>query len=129
MQRNRPAHRTAQRNWRMILACTAPLWLAACDVRTPVPVTSGAPVQAAVAGAAPQLPATPPGPAGTSVPAANAVFAGTSAAQPDLAAASAPQARAPGSMTTTEASTAMPMPGQANDHSVPVLPPKPTVTR
>lgn len=110
-------------------ACLVPLWLAACDARPPAPGVTGLPVKPAVAGAAPQLPATPPGPAGTSVPAAPSVFSGAAPALPGPAGASAPQARATSAMTAAEASTAMPMPGQANDHSVPVLPPKPTVTR
>lgn len=56
----------------------------------------------------------------TSVPAAASVFGATSAAS-----ASAAGARLNQSMSRAQESAAMPMPGQNNDHSAPLGPPKP----
>lgn len=129
MKRDDPAGRSAIGPWWLAWACMAPLWLVACEARPPASASTSAAVQPGVGGAPPQLPATQAGTAGTSVPVAGAVFADPPSAAPSQAAASAAQARANGSLTAAEASTAMPLPGQANDHSVPTLPPKPPATR
>ena len=60
------------------------------------------------------------------VAAAPAATAAATAADP---AASAAQARANADMTPAQESRSMPMPGQANDHSVPVSPPKAAASR
>ena len=69
-----------------------------------------------------------------SVPSASSVFKAPAAAASAAAgaadpAASAAQARANAELTPAQESRSMPMPGQANDHSVPVVPPKPAVSR
>ena len=60
------------------------------------------------------------------VAAAPAATAATTTTEP---AASAAQARANVEMTPAQESRSMPMPGQANDHSVPVSPPKAAASR
>lgn len=63
----------------------------------------------------------------SSVPKADSVFPPAPAAQTDPAAA-----RSNSTMTPTQESSAMPLPGQNNDHSAPLTPAKPasgTVTR
>ena len=62
-----------------------------------------------------------------SVPSASSVFNAPAVAAD--AGASGPQARANAEMTAAQESRAMPMPGQANDHSVPVIPPKAAASR
>ena len=87
----------------------------------------------AVSGGRPDLtlPRTPS--IDASLPTASSVFsapmavAGVAAAAP--AASAAPQARANNDMTPAQESLAMPMAGQANDHSVPVIPPKAAASR
>ena len=64
-----------------------------------------------------------------SVPSAGAVFAGPAAQVSTDQPGSTPQARANGSLSRAQESNAMPMPGQANDHSVPVAAPKPGASR
>jgi len=72
-------------------------------------------------GAAPVLPSATPAIEGdTSVPSASSVFAPAPAASVDPAAG-----RANKPMSQAQESTAMPMPGQNNDHSAPLTPAKP----
>lgn len=86
--------------------------LCACSKAAPDPAaaTTG-PVQAGTA------PATAGG-GDTSVPDASSVLRPADAARPDAAAAG----RANGAMTRGQESSAMPMPGQNNDHSAPLPP-------
>ena len=112
--------------WAMALAFS--LWLGACTPGPAEPPTAPTP------GDRPDLtmPRTPS--TDSSVPAAAAVFsapvaAATAAATAPGPAASAPQARSNTSMTPAQESGSMPMPGQANDHSVPVTPPRPAASR
>jgi hypothetical protein len=73
------------------------------------------------ASAGPALPVSAAARAGeTSVPAAASVFTPARAASADPSAG-----RSNNSMNATQESTAMPMPGQNNDHSAPLGPAKP----
>lgn len=89
------------------------LSLGACDKpspRPPAPTVNAAPLRSgAAAGNA----------ADTSVPAAEAVLTPGAAAKPDPVAG-----RTNSSMTRAQEAGAMPLPGQNNDHSAPVAPPK-----
>lgn len=89
------------------------LGLGACDKtpsRPPAPIVE--PVQVDSGTAA--------GPAGsTSVPSADSVFAPASAPKADAAAG-----RSNSALSAAQQSTAMPMPGQNNDHSAPLGPAK-----
>ena len=106
---------------RHALALTMLLLLGACAPRPadpPVPVSTGGRPDLTL----PRTPSTD-----ASLPSASTVFnAPATAADP---AASVPQARANAEMTAAQESRAMPMPGQANDHSVPVVPPKAAASR
>lgn len=123
--RCRPAAllRTAAQTQAMTLAIT--LMLGAC---APQPAELSLP---ASAGDRPDLsmPRTPSTDA--SLPSASSVFDAPAAAAPAAVdpAASAVQARANGELTPVQESRAMPLPGQANDHSVPVSPPKAAAKR
>ena len=94
--------------------CSCVLWLGACDKTPPMPpapvVSTPAPTESGVT----------TGSAGnTSVPAAEAVLLPANAAQTASAAG-----RSNSGLTNAQESTAMPMPGQVNDHSAPVVPGK-----
>ena len=120
--------RTAAQTLALSVAFTS--LLGACSPQ-PAPTLAGRPASV-VDRPGPTLPSTPSTDA--SLPSASSVFnapvaaalAGATAAD---AAASAPQARAKAEMTPAEESRSMPMPGQANDHSVPVTPPKDAASR
>lgn len=89
------------------------LLLGACDKLQPVPpapTVNAAPIRSGAAAG---------NVADTSVPAAEAVLTPGTAAKPDPVAG-----RTNSSMTRTQESSAMPLPGQNNDHSAPVAPPK-----
>lgn len=118
--------RTAAQTQAMSLAIT--LLLGAC---APRPAELPAP---AAPGARPDLtmPRTPSTDA--SLPSATSVFDAPLAAAPAAAnaadpAASAVQGRANAEMSPAQESRSMPLPGQANDHSVPVSPPKAAASR
>ncbi len=85
-------------------ACNKPSSLPPAPTVNAVPIKSGA-----AAGNA----------ADTSVPAADAVLTPGSAAKPEPTAG-----RTNSSMTRAQETSAMPLPGQNNDHSAPVAPPK-----
>ena len=117
--------RTAAQGQAMTLAVT--LLLAACAPRPEeLPLPAGAADRPDLT-----MPRTPSTDA--SLPSASSVFNAPVATAPSAAAtgpaASAPQARANADLSAAQESRAMPMPGQANDHSVPVVPPKPAAAR
>jgi hypothetical protein len=99
----------------LIVLCACAAGLAACDkaptivptptVYAPAPTGSGA-----VAGST----------AGLSVPSAESVLPSTNAVKAEPA-----QGRSNTSMSAAQESTAMPMPGQNNDHSAPMVPARP----
>lgn len=98
-------------SFRLTALCTIALALTACSKTPfdpPVPQAGPAPVEALP----PTGPATDP-----SVPAADSVLSPATATRPDPAAG-----RTNRSMTRTQESTAMPLPGQNNDHSAPLTP-------
>lgn len=118
--------RTAAQTQAMTLAVT--LLLGACAPQPADPPLPAGP------GDRPDLtmPRTPSTDA--SLPSASSVFdapveAASAAATAADPAASATQARANAEMTPAQESRSMPMPGQANDHSVPVSPPKAAASR
>ena len=122
--RSRPGAllRSTAQTQAMTLAIT--LMLVAC---APQPAELPLPV---VTGDRPDLtmPRTPS--IDASLPSASSVFdAPAAAASAAVPAASAVQARANGSLSPAQESGAMPLPGQANDHSVPVSPPKAATSR
>jgi hypothetical protein len=82
---------------------------------TPVPPIVQVPAEPASA------PASAPD---TSVPAADSVIRPASEARPD-----SPAGRPNTSMTRAQESSQMPIPGQNNDHSAPVVPAKPASSR
>ncbi len=94
--------------------CLAALALTACDKKPadpPVPQVTDAPAQAtSTAGIA----------SDPSVPDAAAVFPASAASQPAVTAG-----RENKSISDSQESTAMPLPGQNNDHSAPLIPAKP----
>lgn len=96
--------------WALIALCTCVLGLGACDKTptTPPTPTVHQPVQSEAA-------ATGGSAASASVPSAESVFPPTSAAKAD-----ATQGRSNSTMSAAQESTAMPMPGQNNDHSAPL---------
>lgn len=117
--------RTAAQGQAMSLAVT--LLLAACAPRADEqPLPAGAVDRPDLT-----MPHTPSTDA--SLPSASSVFNAPVATVPLAGAASpaasAPQARANADLSAAQESRAMPMPGQANDHSVPVVPPKPGASR
>ena len=96
--------------YNLIALCTSALWLGACDNRTttaPTPKLRDLPMAepAPKAGAVVSLP----------VPAAESVFLPANAKKVDP-----PQGRTNSAMSAAQESSAMPMPGQNNDHSAPV---------
>ena len=116
--------RSAAQTQAMTLAVT--LLLGACAPKPAPP--PGPAAQADRAGMTlPRTPSTDASlPSASSVFDASAAAAGASAAAP---AATAPQARANAELTPAQESRSMPLPGQANDHSVPVTPPKAAASR
>ncbi|MDO9093319.1 MAG: hypothetical protein Q8R98_29090 [Rubrivivax sp.] len=93
--------------------CLAALALTACDKKPadpPLPQVTAAPAQGATAGIA----------SDPSVPDAAAVFPASAASQPAVTAG-----RENKSISASQESTAMPLPGQNNDHSAPLIPAKP----
>lgn len=99
------------------LALLAALALVACDRR---PTSTPAPaVETARAGAGDLRPGT----SDPSVPAADAVLSPASATAAPVADAAAARTTLP--MTRAQENGAMPLPGQANDHSAPLTPAKP----
>jgi len=91
----------------------AALLLAACGKTPPA-----APIGMTTPVAGPTTPATAGG-ADASVPDAASVLAPAAAAKADPTAG-----RANGAMNAAQESSAMPMPGQNNDHSAPLAPPR-----
>ena len=110
----------------MTLAVT--LLLGACAPKPAPPLPGSPAAQADRAGMTlPRTPSTDASlPSASSVFDASAAAAGASAAVP---AATVPQARANAELTPAQESRSMPLPGQANDHSVPVTPPKAAASR
>jgi hypothetical protein len=100
--------------WILIAVFTGVLVLGACDKTPrapPSPVVSAAvPAESAAAAGSVADPSVPP---------AGAVFAPANAAKIDP-----PQGRSNTAMSAAQESTAMPMPGQSNDHSAPLGPAK-----
>jgi hypothetical protein len=95
--------------------CTGALWLGACNKTPTAPPTlmvhqSGQPDSGALAGTV----------ANTTVPSAESVLLPANAARPDPA-----LGRSNNAMSAAQESTAMPMPGQNNDHSAPLVPASP----
>jgi hypothetical protein len=86
------------------------LCLGACDKTTALPSTPSIGTPMAVASAA-----APGAAAGSSVPSAESVLspANTASTEP-------PRGRSNAKMSSAQESTAMPMPGQNNDHSAPL---------
>jgi hypothetical protein len=104
-----PMHPT----FRLTVFCLTALALNACSRMPsdpPIPQTGPAPIETA--------PATGPA-SDRSVPAADSVLTPAAEARPDPAAGRSNRA-----MTGAQESTAMPMPGQNNDHSAPLTPAK-----
>ena len=97
----------------LIALCTGALALNACD-KTPTshPAPIVEPVQTESAAAAGPV-------ATTSVPSADSVFSPASAAKADPT-----LGRSNSTMSAAQESTAMPIPGQNNDHSAPLGPAK-----
>ena len=87
--------------------------LAACDKRPDPAVSRAEPASSGMAMPSSTLP-------DPSVPAADSVLKATAAAT----ATSAPGTRTNATLSSTQESNAMPMAGQANDHSAPVAPAK-----
>lgn len=101
-------------SWALIALCTGTLCLAACDKTPPISATPkvepALPSQSGVTAGSPGDPSVPS--AASALPSGNAA-----SAQPM-------QGRSNNAMTATQESTAMPLPGQNNDHSAPLIPPK-----
>ena len=126
--RRRPAtlQRAAAPSWALALVITG--LLGACSPHAADPPLAAGPSDR------PDLtmPRTPSTDA--SLPSASSVFDAPVAAAQTAAitaepGASTAQARANTEMTPAQESRAMPLPGQANDHSVPVSPPKAAASR
>lgn len=94
----------------VLAACASLLWLGACD-KTPTtpPKPSVSLPQAAAPGATVGASGDP------SVPAADSVFTPAGAPKTE-----APTGRSNSAMSAAQESSAMPMPGQNNDHSAPL---------
>lgn len=99
----------------LIALCACVLSLGACD-RTP----AAPPTPVASDPAAAESRATAGSVANPSVPSADSVFSPASPAKVDT-----PPGRSNRTMSAAQESTAMPMPGQNNDHSAPLIPAKP----